>query len=299
MPRWRAGGWQAAWEVLALGVVAAAGAEFVRLFVVTHSCDATDLATNGLAVLCGWCVGISGRRPAVSVLAAAGWIVALAYLNWFPFDFHFDSTSWARLRDVSWLPFADYLQSAYLETAQGAADKVIQFVVLGALLAPSRRLAGVRAWAAVAAAGVLAVLFEAGQLCLPTRFASVTDVLVETASAGLGLLAWGRLQAGPCRPDCGRLRRDARLRSAGGVSRDRISHAARACLPVLLECKQCGRDAIRFRPRCYTVPLNPAPTRPSMSFIVVASAGATAPATAIAVLGPGLRVGQPGDRGCP
>ncbi len=84
VPRWRAGGWQAAWEVLALGVVAAAGAEFVRLFVVTHSCDATDLATNGLAVLCGWCVGISGRRPAVSVLAAAGWIAALAYLELVP-----------------------------------------------------------------------------------------------------------------------------------------------------------------------------------------------------------------------
>ena len=55
VPRWRLGGGQAAWEVLGLGVGAAAGAEFVRLFVVTHSCDATDMATNGLAVLGGWC----------------------------------------------------------------------------------------------------------------------------------------------------------------------------------------------------------------------------------------------------
>lgn len=192
--RWRSGGGKAAWEVLGLGVVAAAGAEFLRLFVVTHSCDATDLATNGLAVLAGWYVGLPGRRPAVSVLATAGWIVALLYLNWFPFDFHFDNTSWARWREISWLPFADYLRSSYLETAQGAADKVIQFFVLGALLAQSRLSIGARAWAAVAAAGVLAVLCEAGQLCLPTRFASFTDVLVETFSAGLGLWAWGRLR---------------------------------------------------------------------------------------------------------
>ncbi len=194
VPRWRSGGGRAAWEVLGLGVVAAAGAEFLRLFVVTHSCDATDVATNGLAVLAGWYVGLPGRRPAVSVLATAGWIVALLYLNWFPFDFHFDNTSWARWREISWLPFADYLRSSYLETVQGAADKVIQFFVLGALLAQSRLSIGARAWAAVAAAGVLAVLCEAGQLCLPTRFASFTDVLVETFSAGLGLWAWGRLR---------------------------------------------------------------------------------------------------------
>ncbi len=196
VPRWRAGG-RAAWEVLGLGVVAAAGAEFVRLFVVTHSCDATDVATNGLAVLCGWWVGISGRRPAVSVLATAGWIAALAYLNWFPFDFHFDGTALARWREISWAPFADYMRSSYLETAQGVADKVIQFLVLGILLAASGRTFEVRGWATIAAAGVLAVLFEGGQLCLPTRFASVTDVLVETSSAGLGVLAWGRLRQVP------------------------------------------------------------------------------------------------------
>jgi VanZ family protein len=193
VPRWRAGG-RAAREVFILGLGTAAGAEFLRLFVVTHSCDASDVATNGFAVLYGWCVGLSSRRPAVRVLAAAGWIVALAYLNWYPFDFHFDATASATRREISWLPFADYLQSSYLEAAQGAADKAIQFFVLGALLAPSRRPAGAPAWAAIGAAGILAVLFEAGQLCLPTRFPSVTDVLVETSSAGLGLWAWARLR---------------------------------------------------------------------------------------------------------
>ncbi len=186
--RWQAGAGRAAWEVFTLGLGTAAAAEFLRLFVVTHSCDATDLATNGLAVLAGWAVGLPGRRPVVTVLAASGWVIALAYLNWFPFDFHFDGGSWERLREISWVPFADYMRSSYLETAQGAADKVMQFVVLGVLLALTHRSAGISAWATFAATGVLAVVFEAGQISLPTRFCSVTDVLVETASASLGYI---------------------------------------------------------------------------------------------------------------
>ena len=62
--RWRRERGQAAWEVFVLGLGAAAAAEFLRLFVVTHSCDATDLATNGVAVLAGWAVGgRPGGRP--------------------------------------------------------------------------------------------------------------------------------------------------------------------------------------------------------------------------------------------
>ena len=186
--RWQAGAGRAAWEVFTLGLGTAAAAEFLRLFVVTHSCDATDVATNGAAVLAGWAVALPGRRPAVSVLAASGWVIALTYLNWFPFDFHFDGASWDRLREISWVPFADYMRSSYLYTAQGTADKVMQFVVLGVLLALIRRSAGIGAWATVAATGVLAVVFEAGQIFLPTRFCSVTDVLVETASASLGYI---------------------------------------------------------------------------------------------------------------
>jgi VanZ family protein len=80
------------------------------------------------------------------------------------------------------------------------ADKVMQFLVLGALLALAFRPSGARGWAVLlAAAGLLAVFFEAGQLFLPTRYTSLTDVLVETASAGLGLtlLGFSPLQATP------------------------------------------------------------------------------------------------------
>ena len=71
---------------------------------------------------------------------------------------------------------------------------MMQFLVLGSLLALAFRPASGQGWVRLlAGAGLLAALFEIGQLFLPTRYASITDVLVETTSAGLGLLAWGRL----------------------------------------------------------------------------------------------------------
>ncbi|HBI43173.1 MAG TPA: hypothetical protein DDY78_10005 [Planctomycetales bacterium] len=195
LPRWRSGGGRSALEVLALGTFTAASAEFLRLFVVTHSCDASDVATNGLAVVGGWFAGLDARKSAFQRLAAGAWVIGLVYLNWLPFDFRFDGASWARWREISWLPFVDYLQASYLEEAQGAADKVMQFLLLGALLALAFRPRLASGWSALlASACLLAVLFEAGQLFLPTRYTSVTDVLVETTSAGLGVIVWSRIQ---------------------------------------------------------------------------------------------------------
>lgn len=195
LPRWRGAAGRAAWEVLAFGAAAAAAAEFLRLFVVTHSCDASDVVTNGLAVLVGWFVGLDMAKSAFRGLAAGAWVIGLVYLNWLPFDFRFDEASLARWREIYWLPFADYLQASYLDEAQGAADKVMQFLALGALLAAAFRPAGGRGRAAVlAAAWLLALVFEAGQLFLPTRYASLTDVLVETTGAGIGLVTWGQLE---------------------------------------------------------------------------------------------------------
>ena len=87
-----------------------------------------------------WPAGTSvpGRagRKASACSRRRRWVVALAYLNWYPFDFHLERDM-GRWRTISWLPFADYLRRPTW-TAQGAADKVIQFFVLGALPAQSR-----------------------------------------------------------------------------------------------------------------------------------------------------------------
>jgi len=193
VPRWRRGQ-QAAWEVLLVGIAVAGAVEFERLVVVVHSSDATDVITNPLVVLAGWYVGGEGRDKSVRGFAVATWVAALAYLNWHPFDLQRGADAWERWQNLSWLPFADYLQTAYLSSLENAADKVIQFAALGALTAAALAPTRVRAWHVIVPAALLAAVFEAGQLFLPTRYTSVTDVLVEAGSAGLGFAICSRLR---------------------------------------------------------------------------------------------------------
>src|SRR5262249_41620360 len=118
-------------------------------------------------------------------------------MAWQPFDFNPDGgLAIQRLRQVPLVPFADYYQGDYLNSLDQFLHKVFLFLPLGALLAPTdpaggRRLGLMRA---LLGAAVVASVLEAGQLFLPSRYASLTDVLVETAGAGLGYLAICRLR---------------------------------------------------------------------------------------------------------
>jgi VanZ family protein len=188
LARWSRWNVRVAWEVFGLGLAGAAAIEFMQLFVASRSCDATDVLTGGAAVLAGW------LAVRAELLAATAWVGVLVYLNWFPFNFASLDAATARWQRLSWLPFADYLQGHYIDVMQMAVDKVMQFLVLGALLALSVRTRNKRALVTrLAAAALLAVVLEGGQLFLPTRYASVTDVLVQTSGAGLGLLLLSRL----------------------------------------------------------------------------------------------------------
>ena len=114
------------------------------------------------------------------------WLAVLMFMEWQPFDFAFDlSQAASRLRNVTLLPFLDYYGGDYLATLDDFVHKLLLFVPLGAALAPpppaqAGSRAGLFRWLAAIAA---AIVLELGQLFLPTRYASLTDVLV--ASAGL------------------------------------------------------------------------------------------------------------------
>jgi glycopeptide antibiotics resistance protein len=114
----------------------------------------------------------------------------LAIVNWYPFDFIGDAGEWrARWSRVPLVPFTDL----YFGTEYHAFDQMLQktllFLPIGALLArPGRScLPGLLAGL------LLSATLEAGQLGLPTRYTSVTDVLVESSAAWLGCFLTRRL----------------------------------------------------------------------------------------------------------
>jgi VanZ family protein len=195
-----AAGWTAA---LGVGLGLAGLVEFTQLFVHSRYFDATDVLTGGLTVLAGWGLRRAWQRAAPSAEARASaaallcaWAAALAFANWQPFGpLASPGEAAARLRAMPLLPFVDYQSGNYLHALDEATSKALLFVPVGALLVACRPGRGAVA-AALLAAGFAAVL-EAGQLFVPGRYASVTDVLVEALGAWAGAAAYARAARHP------------------------------------------------------------------------------------------------------
>jgi VanZ family protein len=194
-----------AWpRVLGLGVAFAAAVEGLQLFVYSRGCDATDVVIGGLGALAGWgmaltlCPAPAGPAGGMKVQGAArlvflvGWVVLLAFLAWQPFDFRASlGLASRRLREMSLMPFVDYYRGNYLNALDQVVLKVLLFLPVGALLSWCGRsgapaLAGL--WRLLPMALGLAALLEAGQALLPTRYPSLTDVLVEGLGACVGFV---------------------------------------------------------------------------------------------------------------
>jgi VanZ family protein len=210
---WRSG---RSWPlILGLGMLAAGAIEFMQLFVVSRFCDINDVLTGGPAVLVGWAIVLVHRRlrPSSSASTILRWGVLIAWLGvpifmeWQPFNFVLDlSTARDRLHHVSLLPFFDYYQGNYLHGLDEIVHKMLLFLPLGVLLvptAPASRGAILFRWSL---AVTVAVVLEAGQLFLPTRHASVSDVLVGGLAAGISLLVARRRVTPPLRHSATRMR---------------------------------------------------------------------------------------------
>ncbi len=186
------GGERRAWlGVLGLGAALAATVEFMQIFVFTRYFDTTDIVTGSLAVLAGWSLALAFRRtemPAglVRRLWLPAWLLLAVYFTWQPFDFVLDSSfAHERLARVSVVPFSDYYAGTEYNAFDQFLRKALLFAPLGVLLAwsLSARLPGM---VVLLGAMILAAVLEAGQLFLPDRYASATDVLVESVGAWLG-----------------------------------------------------------------------------------------------------------------
>jgi glycopeptide antibiotics resistance protein len=196
--------------VLAMAVLLTVALQCVKLFVISRHVDATAVITGSLAVLFGWALALSLRRRRIAaglsgqtpnqphprwqaqglfVLLFLVWLGVAIFVNWQPFDFiPAVGVAGERLRRLALVPFVDYYEGNYWNSLDQFVHKTLLFLPLGALLALafSRYSARRTGLLVVLAAAVLAALIEAGQLFLPTRYASITDVIVESGGAWIG-----------------------------------------------------------------------------------------------------------------
>ena len=197
-------------RALLFGFGAALLVEFLKLFVLSRYCDTANVLMGTIAVMAGWFLVRSHRlgntsnektSPSnlfgVSELGLAGirvavlavWLAVVIYLNWHPFDFTGGSEFvMNRLKNIALLPFADYFEGPYWNALDQFLQKSLIYFPLGIVLTlcfATRKRFSIE-MIVLGSASLIAFLIEAGQLFLPSRYASITDILVETFGAWLG-----------------------------------------------------------------------------------------------------------------
>jgi glycopeptide antibiotics resistance protein len=99
-----------------------------------------------------------------------------------------------RLLNTPPVPLQDLWVGSPFHAADEVLHKMLLFLPLGALLVPRPTAKGRRGvWRALLAGFFLASLFEAGQLLVPGRTCSTSDILIETNGAVVGFLLYRRL----------------------------------------------------------------------------------------------------------
>jgi VanZ family protein len=209
--RWREwAGWR---RVFCLALILVGGIKFLQLFALSRNSFALDVFTYALAILLGWALGVAVGKssPARRIgarrvelepqrwhfgAALVVWLVAVAFLNWHPFDFSFDLRRAAqRLNDVPFIPFVDYWGGNYFNALDQIISRLAVYVPVGMILPlamgwKTTKATGIRVVITIA---VWAVAVEIGQALLPSRYPSLTDVVVESLGAWFGFLCVQRL----------------------------------------------------------------------------------------------------------
>ena len=200
---------RALWTLTACGLLATAGVA-ARLFIMSRVVDVTDIlfavggAVVGLAVsdslAAKWQAAkasVAPQRRRVQLFAAllAVGVVYCVAREWAPFRVDSSPASiQAQLQGAEWLPFTIYQRARLPVALDDLLGKFVRIGALGFLWAVlsaiwGRRIRRYEVFAAsVAAAAAMAVL-EVGQILLPSRMPSCTDVLIACFACGAGVVA--------------------------------------------------------------------------------------------------------------
>lgn len=173
-----------------------------KLFVVSRSFDVTDLLLGGLCAFAAWSLRDSLGHSlseteeewlSLRALLLLGWLFLVAFLTWQPFDF--TEGLWERRAgEITWIPFADLWQGSELAAFENVVQKIVVYLPLGILLTSWKRHGNNHAWIwTLVVALILTSLLEAGQLGLPTRTPTLSDIYLQSAGATLGSILTRRV----------------------------------------------------------------------------------------------------------
>jgi glycopeptide antibiotics resistance protein len=220
---WRLDGTRSAWRVWGMTMATAAVLEFVQLFVFSRVSDVTDVFTAAFGAVLGSFVGgplaarevATGHPPSwaawLPFALVAGWVAALCFVFWFPFDFRTDGAFIkSRLDFVQRVPFEVYYFGTEYRAITEVLRKMLFFAPLGGLLAwgvarqPWRWRSLLFALAMLVLV-LMPALIELGQVMLPEKVADTTDWLLAWLGGLAGYGVARRMLGAPRRAVPGRM----------------------------------------------------------------------------------------------
>jgi len=186
--------WQSsanALRILGLGVLLGLVMEGMQVLVMSRSPSNTDVLMGAAGVLAGWTLARRVLSRQLLLTAGIFWSVCLVVVYWHPFEFS------SSLSKVEWLLLLPLEMRNPFRALGDLLTKVVLIAPLGVLTARLTRAFPLKQRLALAA-GVgfaLTVVIEAGQLLLPTRTPSLTDVALGAVGAWCGAAATLRARA--------------------------------------------------------------------------------------------------------
>ena len=182
---WRS--WFSAPVVLIVGILLAAVLESAQVLVSRHP-STTDIIFGAIGVGLGWLAGriashnVSSRGLGldIALVFAQIWFAVLAYTHWQSFGF-----GHARWDVIVWVPFADLQSKNYIGALDDVLERILMFVPIGVLAtAVGRPATGwIRPLLAAATGFAVAFVLEMGQVFLPERYPTTTDLITGTLGA--------------------------------------------------------------------------------------------------------------------
>lgn len=204
---WVVSGRRAGMQAWAWTVLAAASLEFCQFFVYSRVTDVTDIlmamAGAGVGVWLGRLFNADKpvqiqnssalRRPAWALFWGLVWILLLVVIFWYPFDFRLERTFLReRLALFERVPFHAYYYGTEFRAVTELLHKILFFIPLGAILAFGRLgmppSAARTIYAVIATAILIAVPsgIELGQIAIPQKNPSTTDLVLEIFGGSIG-----------------------------------------------------------------------------------------------------------------
>lgn len=196
--------WREAGRVFGWTFALVASITGLKLLVATRGFDVTDVLVGTLLAYVGWLISMGVRRTSSdsgwwwtvrlgSCFGLLAWISLVTFVTWQPFEVNEDVAGerWAALPLI---PFVDALQGDPLNAFASLVQKFVLYLPLGALVTTWRPTPSRFTWVPALLCGLgVSVILEAGQLFLPARTATLTDVYVQTFAAVLGSVITRRL----------------------------------------------------------------------------------------------------------